>query len=68
MRRTWPWAVALLGLCGALFSTLSLYRAATHSLEQVFRERLLGAGESASLLLGEGSPNRAQDPQARTQG
>ena len=59
MRRAWPWAVALLGLLGALFSTFSLFRAASRSLDQEFRARLLGAGESASLLLGDGPPSRA---------
>ncbi len=47
-----PIVAALVGLAGSLAATLALYRAAAGALDRVQEERLRGAGETASELLG----------------
>jgi signal transduction histidine kinase len=54
-----PVVAALLGLLGSLAATLLLYRAAAGALGRVQEERLRGAGQTASQLLGEGAPSPA---------
>jgi two-component system, OmpR family, sensor kinase len=51
-----PLAVALVGLAGSLAATFALYRTARDALDRVQEERLRGAGETASLLLGGATP------------
>ncbi len=54
--RRLPVLVAVLGLAGALASTLALYRAAGDALDRVQEARLRGAGETAAELLRDAHP------------
>lgn len=55
-----PVVAALVGLAGSLAATLALYRAAAGALDRVQEERLRGAGQTASELLGAGTPTPAR--------
>lgn len=55
-----PVVAALVGLAGSLVATLSLYRAAAGALDRVQEERLRGAGQTASELLGGSTATQAR--------
>ncbi len=55
-----PILAALLGLAGSLAATVALHRAGAAALDRVLEERLLGAGETAARLLGEGTASAAR--------
>lgn len=54
-----PILAALLGLAGSLGATFSLHRAARASLARALEARLRGAGETATLTLGQAPLDRA---------
>ncbi len=55
-----PILAAFLGLAGSLAATVALHRAGAAALDRVLEERLLGAGETAARLLGEGTASAAR--------
>jgi two-component system OmpR family sensor kinase len=56
VRSALPLFAAGIGLAGALAATLALYRAAGRAVDSVLEQRLRGAGEAATPLLGELGP------------
>ena len=56
VRSALPLFAAGIGLAGALAATIALYRAAQSAVDSVLEQRLRGAGEAATPLLGELGP------------
>jgi two-component system OmpR family sensor kinase len=56
VRAVLPLFAAGIGLAGALAATIALYRAAQSAVDGVLEQRLRGAGEAATPLLGELGP------------
>lgn len=54
-----PLFAGLLGLLGALGTTLYLHRAANAALDRVLEERILGAGDTAAEMVGRSVPSVA---------
>ncbi|HET8725054.1 MAG TPA: sensor histidine kinase, partial [Anaeromyxobacteraceae bacterium] len=54
-----PLVAGLLGLLGALGTTLYLHRAANVALDRVLEERILGAGDTAAEMVGKAVPSSA---------